>query len=121
MYAAPQGRVTEKPAVSVCPDAPRVSFSPCCDHIKSRFPVRQPVRSQGLNFVAATSRLLSLGFTLEQIAEEAGTSRAAIKAARLSGDSESHRSPPPNWETAIAQLARRRSRELQRLAKELDS
>ncbi len=72
-----------------------------------------------MNFVAATSRLLSLGFTLEQIAEEAGTSRAAIKAARLSGDSESHRSPPPNWQKPLAKLAHRRAKELEQLAREL--
>ncbi len=72
-----------------------------------------------MNFVAATSRLLSLGFTLGQIAEEAGTSRAAIKAARLSGDSESHRSPPPNWQEPLAKLARRRAKELERLADKL--
>ena len=69
-------------------------------------------------FKTATDRLL--GPTLRQLAEQLGIAYTSIRAARLPSDSVSRRSGPEGWERVIARIARRRARELDRLADELE-
>ncbi len=56
---------------------------------------------------------------LRELAEELGVSPNLLFRARLKPNGDSYRSPPAGWEQAAAKLARRRAKELERLAKEL--
>lgn len=58
--------------------------------------------------------------THEQAAAALGVSVASVRQYRLSPKAKAHRSPPLGWKQVLANLARRRSRELNRLANDLD-
>ncbi len=72
-----------------------------------------------MDFKEACDRLTDCP-THGTIAEAAGVSVQSVRQPRLSTDNPSYRSPPPNWEAAIARLARRRAKELERLADKLE-
>ncbi len=72
-----------------------------------------------MDFKAASDRLTEC-ITLSDIAKEANVSDASIRRARLDKDTKAYRKPPATWGRAIAQLARRRAKELERLATRLE-
>ncbi len=57
---------------------------------------------------------------MRDVAKTAGVSYASARQARLAESSPNYRTPPADWEKAIAQLARERARELLGLAEELE-
>lgn len=71
-----------------------------------------------MNFKQATDALLE-SVTLQDLADAMGISLQAVRQARSSEGSGSHRPPPSDWERAVAKLASRRGARLQRLAFEL--
>ncbi len=71
-----------------------------------------------MDFNTASDRLTEC-ITLSDIAKEANVSDATIRRARLKKDTKAYRNPPAIWRRVIARLARRRAKELERLAKEL--
>ncbi|MGH9158624.1 MAG: hypothetical protein ACRD2X_01370 [Vicinamibacteraceae bacterium] len=73
-----------------------------------------------MDFVEATDRLTACP-TLEDLGRAAGVSGALIRQARMDQASPSYRKPPAGWQAAVAKLARDRSAELAKLAKELES
>jgi hypothetical protein len=67
-----------------------------------------------MNFKEASSRLTD-GYSLADIAEEAGVSEATVRRARLSPDSSASRPPPANWKETVIRMAQRRIASLQEL------
>ena len=61
-----------------------------------------------------------LGLTAPEAAKLLGSTVQSIRQARLDTGKAGHRSPPPGWERAIAELAHERAAELVKLAKELE-
>jgi len=74
-----------------------------------------------MDYREATDRARRLGFKQEEIATALGVSRASMKAARLEESSTNYRRPPGGWERAISELARKRAKELEKLAGDLES
>ncbi|HEY0023407.1 MAG TPA: hypothetical protein VGB24_10870 [Longimicrobium sp.] len=74
-----------------------------------------------MDFKAATDRLSAAKITAADIAEACGVVRNSIARARLDPSSSAFRSPPPNWRSALAQLARKRIKELDSFAREIES
>lgn len=72
-----------------------------------------------MDFKQATD-ILSRTITQAHIARAADVSHHSIRQARLAHDHPGHRTPPRNWPTAVARLARQRSDELLRLALALE-
>ena len=73
-----------------------------------------------MDFKAASDQATAACITLQDIATAAGVSHNAIRRARLKKNGDSFRSPPTNWQSAIAKLARERAAELVKLAEELE-
>lgn len=73
-----------------------------------------------MDFKAATDRALETCITLEDLAAEVGVSAQTLRRARMDQSSEHSRSAPEGWEGSLATLARRRARELEELAEELE-
>ena len=71
-----------------------------------------------MNFKQATDALLE-SVTLENLAKEMGVSVQSLRQARAAEGSTSFRSPPPNWENAVAKLAAAQARKFQRLLERL--
>jgi hypothetical protein len=71
-----------------------------------------------MTFKKATDRLFSR-VDHENLAKVLGVSIASIRQARLSPDALAHRTPPPDWETAVLRLAEERVRYFQKLVEEL--
>jgi hypothetical protein len=71
-----------------------------------------------MNFRKATDALLA-NVTLEDLAGALGVSVQAVRQARASEDTTSFRKPPLGWEKAVAYVAERRARDLQRLTTKL--
>lgn len=71
-----------------------------------------------MDFKTATDRLTAR-VTLADIAEACGSAINSIERARLDADSRHRREPPPDWEPALARLARERGIELLMLADDL--
>jgi len=72
-----------------------------------------------MNFKTATDRLTGR-VTADDIAMAFGVARNTIARARLHPSSDAYRSPPHNWQMVLGRLARERSKELKRLADELE-
>ena len=72
------------------------------------------------DFKRASSRAQALGLNLADIAEGLGTSRASIAAARLAKNHPGHRPPPKGWPEGLANLARKRAKELANFAGRVD-
>ncbi|HEX6371815.1 MAG TPA: hypothetical protein VF006_23030 [Longimicrobium sp.] len=72
-----------------------------------------------MDFKTATD-VLTQRITAEEIAAAAGVSVSSIARARLDPSSSAYRSPPADWETVLAQLARERSEEFRELAEVLE-
>jgi hypothetical protein len=72
-----------------------------------------------MDFKVATD-ILSRRITADEIADAAGVSISSIARARLDPTSSAYRSPPEDWETVLARLARGRSDDLKQLAEQLD-
>ena len=72
-----------------------------------------------MDFKTATNELTK-HVGLKELAEELGVSSNLLFRARLKPNGDSYRSPPRGWEKAAAKLARRREKELGRLAEELE-
>jgi len=72
-----------------------------------------------MNFREAID-ILGERVTHEQAAAALGVSVASVRQYRLSPNAKAHRSPPAGWKRVLADLARERSRELSRLASDLD-
>jgi hypothetical protein len=60
-----------------------------------------------MNFREATDGLFSR-VSHEDLARALGVSVASIRQARLNQHAGAHRTPPPNWEQAIAKIAENR-------------
>ena len=73
-----------------------------------------------MDFKAATD-ILTHRVTADEIADAAGVSISSIARARLDPASSAYRSPPQDWETVLARLARRRSEDFKELAAQLES
>ena len=73
-----------------------------------------------VDFRMATDRLTRGCPTLADVAGEAGVSAGLIRQARMDPKASSFRNPPLGWELVLAKLARKRSRELEKLAGELE-
>jgi hypothetical protein len=71
-----------------------------------------------VDFKEATDRLTAR-VTLADIAEACGSHPNSIDRARLEPSSKSYRSPPPDWENAVAKLAKERGEALLALAGKL--
>lgn len=56
----------------------------------------------------------------KDLARAAGVSVQLLRQARLAEASASYRTPPANWPTAVAEIARHRARELLALADRLE-
>ena len=72
-----------------------------------------------MDFKAATD-ILTRRITADEIADAAGVSISSIARARLDPASSAYRSPPEDWESVLARLARGRSENLKDLAEQLD-
>jgi hypothetical protein len=73
-----------------------------------------------MKFRQATDSLLE-SVTLEDLAQALGASVQAVRQARASEGSSSHRSPPQGWEKAVSKLAREQAAKLLTLAHRLQS
>lgn len=73
-----------------------------------------------MDFKTATDRLTDR-ITADDIADAFGVARNSIARARLDRSNPGYRPPPENWPPVLAQLARRRSQDLAKLADEMDS
>lgn len=74
-----------------------------------------------MDFKTATDRLTAAKITADDIAEACGVVRNSVARARLDPSSSAYRSPPPNWQPALAQLARERITALRILVQKLES
>ncbi len=72
-----------------------------------------------MDFKAATD-ILTRRITADEIAEAAGVSISSIARARLDPSSSAYRSPPENWHSVLAWLARERMHQLDRFAEEME-
>ena len=72
------------------------------------------------DFRKATDELLA-AISHEELAKALGCSVATLRQARLAEGSKAHRSPPKDWEKAVAKLADARSGALAKLAARLKS
>ena len=72
-----------------------------------------------MDFKTTTDRLMELGVPARELGEALGLRPNTVRAMRLDPASESHRSAPAGWESALLQLMRGRSKELDALADEL--
>lgn len=73
-----------------------------------------------MEFRKATDRASGTCISLADLADAVGVPHQSLRRARLDRDSPSYRQPPAGWERALAKLARKRARELDRLAEELE-
>ena len=73
-----------------------------------------------MDFKTATDRLSAAKITADDIAEACGVVRNSIARARLDPTSPAYRSPPANWQSVLARLARERVEQLSVLAVELE-
>jgi hypothetical protein len=73
-----------------------------------------------MDFKEASSRLTD-GYSLADIAEEAGVSDATVRRARLDPESSAYRPPPGDWAAAIIRLAERRIEKLRELVARLQA
>lgn len=73
-----------------------------------------------MDFREATDRLMEVGVTMKELAQEIGCSRDAVDRARMNPESEHYRNPPPGWREATAAIARRRGGELCEFADEVE-
>lgn len=71
-----------------------------------------------MDFKEATDRLTAR-VTLADIANACGSHPNSVDRARLEPSSKNYRSPPPDWENAVAKLARERGEALLGLAGKL--
>lgn len=72
-----------------------------------------------MDFKEATDQLTAC-VRLVQLADELGVAENSVARARMDPASPNSRTPPPDWESAIAKLARARAAELLELAEELE-
>ncbi|HYW10601.1 MAG TPA: hypothetical protein VE871_01560 [Longimicrobium sp.] len=73
-----------------------------------------------MDFKTATDWLTGARITADDIAEACGVVRNSVARARLDPSSSAYRSPPPNWQPALAQLARQRINELTAFIEDVD-
>jgi hypothetical protein len=69
-----------------------------------------------VDFAEATDRL---GMTASEVADALGLQTQTVKQMRMRPSSAGYRNPPAGWERVLSQMARKRSRELARLADDL--
>lgn len=72
-----------------------------------------------MDFYKASSKATGASITLADIADAAGVGPQTLRRARMDPGSPNYRQPPEGWEKALARLADRRAKELQRLAASL--
>lgn len=73
-----------------------------------------------MDFKTATDRATAARITLADIASEADVSDSKVRRARLDPSGPEYRSPPDGWENVLARLARKRAKDLQTLAADLE-
>ena len=75
--------------------------------------------AEAMDFKTTTDRIMEFGVPTRELGEALGLRPNTIRVMRLDPTSEHHRSPPAGWESALLQLMRGRSKELDALADEL--
>ncbi len=73
-----------------------------------------------MDFRTATDRLVEC-CRLHDVAAALDCSYSTVRQARMDMENRAFRTPPLGWQKALAKLARRRAKELERLAKQLES
>ncbi len=73
-----------------------------------------------MDFKTISGRATETCITLADIATACGVADNTIRRARMDPTATGYRSPPENWEPAIAKLAVERAGELVKLAEELE-
>jgi hypothetical protein len=71
-----------------------------------------------MNFRQATDALLE-AVTLEDLANAMGVSVQAVRQARVAEGTKAHRSPPPEWQAAVIELAEARAKAFSGLARQI--
>jgi hypothetical protein len=72
-----------------------------------------------MDFKSATDRLTDC-VSQAEIAKAAGVSVQSIRQARVDPSGAGYRSPPKGWQEIVVRLARRRAKELNRLADDVE-
>ena len=72
-----------------------------------------------MDFRKATDALVDC-CRLHDVAAALGCSYSTVTQARMDMENPAFRTPPVGWKKALAKLARRRAKELERLAEELE-
>lgn len=73
-----------------------------------------------MDFKTATDQVAGC-ISHAEIAEAAGVSIQTIRQARMDQESSSYRNPPVRWKAVLADLARKRARDLESFAHSLES
>lgn len=71
-----------------------------------------------MDFKKATDVLCG-AVTHAELADALGVSLASVRQARLDASAAAHRTAPAGWQSAVADLAEKRARQLTRLAEQL--
>jgi hypothetical protein len=88
--------------------------------VNGPYAVNTHVNAMSKRFREITDRLTA-AVSLADLAAQLGVSHGLIRQARLTEDASSYRNPPAGWDEAVAVLARRRAKELEQLADEIDA
>lgn len=72
-----------------------------------------------MDFRKATDALTTCP-TMAQLADAMGVAENTIARARMDPASRNARTAPPGWQKAVAKLARKRARDLEKLAEDLE-
>lgn len=72
-----------------------------------------------MDFHKASSKAAAARITLADIAKACKTAPQTLRRARMDPEAANYRSPPDGWEKALAKLAEKRAKDLQKLATKL--
>jgi hypothetical protein len=120
------GRPSGRSSVRLAGSSWRESGQPCFSPSWTEYYIQWHRLSRELyptdthvDFKAATD-ILTRRITADEIADAAGVSISSIARARLDPASSAYRSPPEDWETVLARLARERTEDFKELAEQLE-
>ena len=72
-----------------------------------------------MDFRKASSKAAAARITLADIAKACKAGPQALRRSRMDPEAVNYRTPPEGWEKALAKLAEKRAKELQKLATKL--